>query len=231
MKENNSSKEYQIIDNMGRIEIPAWFLKHANIQPVARMQFFNYKNFFAMKQIENSCSYLKDEVKSNNLVRTIDNLGRIVIPKICRETHNIEICAKIGIKFINKSIFFYKMIEEKESLDIIKESLDVELNNLSLFKVKEGKIKLTDFALRSMDLEINTQLQFFIKNQDTIVVRKHRYNFFTEEDLSFTGQSRIINQDKYLNIPKKLRDYLNINNDDILEFKIIEEMLVIKKAK
>ncbi|MGF9775909.1 hypothetical protein ABEX30_26010 [Priestia aryabhattai] len=230
MKEKESSKEYQMIDNMGRIEIPTWFLKHANIQPFARMQFFNYKNFFVMKQVKKTCSCLEEKVKSNNSVRTVDSLGRIVIPKTFREIHNIGISEKIGIKLINKSIFFYKMVEEKKSLDRIKRSIFSELNNLSLSKIKGEKITLTDFILESLDLEINMQLQFFIKNQDTIVAKKHTYTFSMRRDLSFTGQSRVINKAKCLNIPKKLRDYLNINNGDILEVKIIEDMLVIKKT-
>ncbi|MGP0690220.1 AbrB/MazE/SpoVT family DNA-binding domain-containing protein [Priestia aryabhattai] len=230
MKENESFKEHQMIDNMGRIEIPSLFLKHANIQLFARMQFFNYKNCFVMKQIKSPSSCLKEKVRVNNFVRTIDNLGRIVIPKTLREIHDMNLCEQIGIKLINKSILSYKITNENESLDQIKEAMDFGLNSSSLFKLKGGGILLTDFVLKSLDLEINMQLQFFIKNQDTIVIKKHRYNFSTKGNLSFTGQSRIINKYKHLTIPKKLRDYLNINNGDILEAKIVKDMLVIKKA-
>ncbi|NGY85271.1 AbrB/MazE/SpoVT family DNA-binding domain-containing protein [Bacillus megaterium] len=52
---------------------------------------------------------------------------------------------------------------------------------------------------------------------------------FIEGNLSFTGLSRVISKDKYLNIPKKLRDYLNINNGDILEVRLIRDRLFIKK--
>ncbi|GAB1786778.1 AbrB/MazE/SpoVT family DNA-binding domain-containing protein [Priestia aryabhattai] len=230
MKEDESLKEDLIIDNMGRVKIPPLFLKHANIQPSAAIQFLNYKNYFVMKQIEASPVFLKKKMKLNDLIRTIDHLGCIVIPKILREIHDMNLCEKIGVKLINESIIFYKKRKQNKSTSVLKESLKSELNKLSLLEIKEGKIRIPNFLLKSLDLEVNMQLQFFTKDQDTIVAKKHQYEFFTEENLFSTGQSRVVNKDKRLNIPKKIRDYLNINNGDILEVKIIGDTLVIKKA-
>ncbi|KQU17836.1 hypothetical protein ASG61_28295 [Bacillus sp. Leaf75] len=230
MNENELPKEYLIIDNTGRVKISPLFLKHANIQPSATIQFFNYKNYFVIKQIEASPVFLKKKMKLNNLIRTIDHLGYIVIPKILREIHDMNLCEKIGVKVINESIIFYKKRKQNKSTSVLKESIEPELNKLSLLEIKEGKIRIPNFLLKSLDLEVNMQLQFFTKDQDTIVAKKHQYEFFTEKNLFSTGQSRVVNKDKRLNIPKKLRDYLNINNGDILEVKIIGDTLVIKKA-
>lgn len=230
MKEDESLKEYLIIDNMGRIKIPPLFLKHANIQPSATIQFFNYKNYFVIKQLEASPVFLKKKMKLDNLIRTIDHLGYIVIPKILREIHDMNLCERIGVKLISKGIIFYKKRKQNKFTSVLKESIEPELNKLSLLEIKEGKIRIPNFLLKSLDLEVNMQLQFFTKDQDTIVAKKHQYEFFTEGNLFFTGQSRVVNKDKRLNIPKKLRDYLNINNGDILEVKIIGDTLVIKKA-
>ncbi|MGX1373164.1 bifunctional DNA-binding transcriptional regulator/antitoxin component of YhaV-PrlF toxin-antitoxin module [Priestia megaterium] len=183
-----------------------------------------------MKQIESSPVFLQKKMKLNNLIRTIDNLGYIVIPKILREIHDINLCEKVGVKLINKSIIFYKKRKQNKSPGLIKESIESELNKLSLLAMKEGKIRIPNFLLKSLNLKVNMQLQFFTKGHDTIVVKKHRYDFFTEGDLFSTGQSRVVSKDKCLNIPQKLRKYLNINNGDILEVKIIGDKLVIKKA-
>lgn len=230
MKEDESLKDYLIIDNMGRVKIPPLFLKHANIQPSATIQFFNYKNYFIMKQIDASPVFLQKKMKLNNLIRTIDHLGYIVIPKILREIYDMNLCEKIAVKLINKSIIFYKKRKQNKSPSQLKESIESELNKLSLLEIKEGKIRIPNFLLKSLGLEVNMQLQFFTKGQDTIVAKKHRYEFFAEGNLFSTGQSRVVNKDKCLNIPQKLRNYLNVNNGDILEVKIIGDKLVIKKA-
>jgi len=230
VKENESLKDYLIIDNMGRVKVPPLFLKHANIQPSATIQFFNYENYFVMKQCETSPVFLEKKMKLNNLIRNIDHLGYIVIPKVLGEIHEMNLCEKIRVKLINNSIIFYKKRKQNKSSILTKESIDPELNKLSLLEIKEGKIRLPNFLLESFDLEVSMQLQFFISGQDTIVAKKHRYEFFTEGNLFFTGQSRVVNKDKYLNIPKKLRNYLNVNNGDILEVKIVGDKLDIKKA-
>jgi hypothetical protein len=72
-------------------------------------------------------------------------------------------------------------------------------------------------------------IQFFIKNGDTIIIRKHQFDFSHSEGMSFTGQSGIINKNKYLNIPKKLRDKLDIKDGDTLKAKILENTLIINK--
>ncbi|KNH20184.1 hypothetical protein ACS78_18445 [Priestia megaterium] len=229
MEENELFKDYLIIDKMGRVKIPSRFLKYANIQPFTKMHFFDHKNCFVMKQFEVPQVCVKEKMKLNKLIRTIDNLGYITIPKTLREIHNLNLYEKIGVKLINKNIIFYKIRKYNKTLGQTMEPIEHQLNKLLLITLKDGKIKLNNFFLKALDLEVNMQLQFFIKEHDTLVVKKHEYKFFIEGNLSFTGQSRIISKDKYLNIPKKLRDYLNINNGDILEVRLIRDRLFIKK--
>ncbi|NEW04292.1 hypothetical protein GYH73_028910 [Bacillus megaterium] len=146
MKENESLKDYLIIDNMGRVKIPPLFLKHANIQPSATIKFFNYENYFVMKQCETSPVFLEKKMKLNNLIRNIDHLGYIVIPKVLREIHEMNLCEKIGVKLINNSIIFYKKRKQNKSSILTKESIEPELNKLSLLEIKEGKIRLPNFC-------------------------------------------------------------------------------------
>lgn len=160
----------------------------------------------------------------------IDNLGYIIIPKTLREIHNMNLYEKRGVKLINKSIIFYEIRKQNKALGQTMEPIERQLNELLLLELKDGKIKLNNLFLEALDWEVNMQLQFFIKEHDTLVVKKHEYKFFIEGNLSFTGQSRVISKDKYLNIPKKLRDYLNINNGDILEVRLIRDRLYIKKV-
>ncbi|MGG0475946.1 hypothetical protein ABEY96_27580 [Priestia aryabhattai] len=231
MEEKELFKDYLIIDNMGRVKIPSLLLKHINIYPFTAMEFFDYKDYFVMEQIEVPQVYLKKKMKLNKLIRTIDNWGYIIIPKTLREIHNMNLYEKIGVKLINKSIIFYKIRKQNKTLDQTPmEPIEHQLNKLLLLEVKGWKIKLNNFLLEALDWKVNTQLQFFIKGQDTLIAKKHDYKFFTEGNLSFTGQSRVVSKDKYLNIPKKLRDYLNINNMDILEVKLMDDRLVIKKV-
>jgi len=229
VEEKELFKEYLIIDKMGRVKIPSRFLKYANIQPFTKMQFFDHKNCFVMQKSEVPQACLKEKMKLNKLIRTIDNLGYIIIPKTLREIHNMNLYEKIGLKLINKSIIFYEIGKQNKTLGQTMGHIEHQLNKLLLLELKDGKIKLNNFFLEALDWKVSMQLQFFIKGQDTLVAKKHDYKFFTEGNLSFTGQSRVISKDKYLNIPKKLRDYLNINTSDILEVKLIEDRLVIKK--
>ncbi|MED4011103.1 AbrB/MazE/SpoVT family DNA-binding domain-containing protein [Priestia aryabhattai] len=229
MEEKESSKDYLIIDNMGRVKVPSQLLEHANIQSSAAIQFLNYKDYIVMKQVEFP-PVLLEENKDKNLVRTIDNLGYIVIPKILREIHDIDLHDEIEAKVLNQSIIFEKKRQQNKSPGLLKGYMQPELSELSLLQIKSGRIKLPDFVLKSLNLEEHMQLQFFIKGPDTIVAKKHSYKFLTEGKLFFTGQSRVIKKDKYLNIPKQLRIYLNIHSDDILEIKTIGEKLIIKKA-
>ncbi|PGK25028.1 hypothetical protein CN902_24530 [Priestia megaterium] len=229
MKEKESSKDYLIIDNMGRVKVPSQLLEHANIHSSAAIQFFNYKNYIVMKQVEFS-PVLLEENKDKHLIRTIDNLGYIVIPKILREIHDIDLHDEIETKVLNESIIFEKKREPNKSRALIKKDIEPELSELSLLEIKAGRIKLPASVLKSLDLEGHMQLQFFIKGRDTIVAKKHSYKFLTEGNLFFTGQSRVIKKDNYLNIPKKLRIHLNIHSGDILEIKTIGDKLIIKKA-
>ncbi|MGG0343280.1 AbrB/MazE/SpoVT family DNA-binding domain-containing protein [Priestia megaterium] len=229
MKKDESLKEYLTIDNMGRVKVPTLFLKRANIHPSSTIQFFNYKNFFVMRQVKFVTLRLEKKV-AKNLTRSINDLGYIVIPKLLREIHDINSHEKIEAKVINKSIILKKKKEENEPAGLIKGSIEPELNKLSLLEIKEGRIKLPSSVLKSLDLEAHIQLQFFTKGNNTIVAKKHKYEFSTEGPLLFTGQSRVIKKDKYLNIPKKLRDYLNIHNGDTLEITTLGDQLIIKKA-
>ncbi|QSF42313.1 hypothetical protein [Priestia megaterium] len=230
MKENKFFEEYVIVDNMWRIEIPVHFLKYVNLQLPARMQIFNYKHYFVIKQISGKSVYINENIESNNLVRFIDDLGRIVIPKFIREIHSININEKMGLNLINKSFIFYKFRKGSESLHLTLESTESAARNRWTLELKKEKITLPDFVLQALDLEVNMQLQFFIKNPDTIIVKKHLYNFYAEKDLTFTGQSRVISKNKYLNIPKMLRDYLNIKNGDVIEANVVKDTLVMKKS-
>ena len=228
-KKDESLKEYLTIDNMGRIKVPTLFLKRANIHPSSTIQFFNYKNFFVLSQIKFLPARLEKKV-AKNLTRSINDLGYIVIPKKKRKIHDINLHERIEAKVINKSIILKKKKEENKPAGLIKESMEPEPNKLSLLEIKEGRIKLPSSVLKSLDLEEHIQLQFFIKGNSTIVAKKHKYEFPTEGILLFTGQSRVIKKDKYLNIPKKLRDYLNIYNGDTLEITTLGDQLIIKKA-
>ncbi|WP_374989282.1 hypothetical protein Q5794_27925 (plasmid) [Priestia megaterium] len=229
MKKNESFKEYRMVDNMGRIDIPLQFLKHANIKPFARVQFYSYKSCIVMEQIQSTPFHLREKTTSMNSIRTIDSSNRVVIPKTLREIHNISIYENTEINIINNRIIFNKITKGNPSVEIIKSSMESELIGCFDLKVKDGKLTLTDLILKLLDLEINTSLQFFIKDKETIVAKTHQYTFDTEGSLFPTGQSRIVNKYKYLTIPKKLRDYLQIQDGDNIKVKTVKNTLVMKK--
>lgn len=108
-------------------------------------------------------------------------------------------------------------------------SKNYKANNCLLFKLQHGKISLNNAALKTLKFELKMPIQFFIENGDTIIIRKHQFVFSYSEGMSFTGQSGIINKNKYLNIPKKLRDKLDIKDGDTLKAKILENTLIINK--
>ncbi|WP_460148782.1 AbrB/MazE/SpoVT family DNA-binding domain-containing protein [Priestia megaterium] len=110
-------------------------------------------------------------------------------------------------------------------------STDYKANDCLLFKLQDGKISLNNVVLKALKFELQMPIQFFIKNGDTIIIRKHQFNFSHSEGMSFTGQSGIINKNKYLNIPKKLRDKLGIKDGDTLKAKIFENTLIINSIQ
>lgn len=212
---------------MGRVHISPLLLRHADIKYGTKVQFYTYKSCIIIKKIQDLPFH--EEIKSMNFIRTIDGSGRLVIPKSIRKIYDIGLHDNIEMDIVNREIVLRKIKKENEPLDLIKSFIELEINGYFQTRMKHNNIFLTDFAIRSLDLEVNMEVQFFIKDKNTLIAKKHQYKFSTERDLYFTGQSRIINKNRSLNIPKKLRDYLNINNEDSLMVRILEDHLCIKK--
>ena len=142
--------------------------------------------------------------------------------------HNIIHSYKIGLKGLS-------VVNEEELVKVCKlpfstgKSTNYKANNCLLFKLQDGKISLNNATLKTLKFELKMPIQFFIENGDTIIIRKHQFVFSYSEGMSFTSQSGIINKNKYLNIPKKLRDKLDIKDGDTLKAKILENTLIINK--
>ncbi|MFE4114858.1 AbrB/MazE/SpoVT family DNA-binding domain-containing protein [Priestia sp. YIM B13448] len=228
MKETKISK-VQTLDSMGRIHIPMLLLELANIKPVTKVQFYSYTNCVVIKKIQDFSFY--KETNSINFIRKIDDLGRVVIPKSIRKVYDLGPYENVKIDVVNKQIILHKISKENKSLHLTKPFIEAEINSCFQTKVKNNKINLADFIMELLNLKANMDMQFFIKDKHTIIAKKHQYKFYTKNNLYFTGQSRTLDKHGWLNIPKKLRDHLKVYNGDTIEIKVVQDQLVIKRAK
>lgn len=229
-KLNNQDIEYRVMEEVGRIYIPPSFLQQAEINIGDNVQFFNHDEYFFIKKA--LISNFEDYTAITGEIRKIDELGRVMIPKLIREFHDIDVNQKLQIDTLDKSIVFRKFSKDNESLS--DEILNLNENATSNFykTIKsEGRIAFTLPVLHLLGFKPKTEVQFFIKNDNSIIVRKYKLTAaLSTGDLVYTGQSRIIGKDGNLVIPKKIRDRLNINNEDNLNIKLEGEDLVLIKA-
>lgn len=229
-KLNNQDIEYRVMEEVGRIYIPPLFLQQAEINIGDNVQFFNHDEYFFIKKA--LISNFEDYTAITGEIRKIDELGRVMIPKFIREFHDIDVNQKLQIDTLDKSIVFRKFSKDNESLS--DEILNLNENTTSNFykTIKsEGRIAFTLPVLHLLGFKPKTEVQFFIKNDNSIIVRKYKLTAaLSTDDLVYTGQSRIIGKDGNLVIPKKIRDRLNINDEDNLNIKLEGEDLVLIKA-
>jgi len=229
-KLNNQDIEYRVMEEVGRIYIPPAFLQQAEINIGDHVQFFNHNEYFFIKKA--LISNFEDYAALTGEIRKIDEIGRVMIPKLIREFHELVANQKLEIDTHDKSIVFRKFNKDNESLS--DEILNLNENTTSDFykTIKsDGRIAFTLPVLHLLGFKPKTEVQFFIKNDNSIIVRKYRLTAASSiDDLVYTGQSRIIGKDGNLVIPKKIRDRLNINDEDNLNIKLEGEDLVLTKA-
>ncbi|MEH7000837.1 AbrB/MazE/SpoVT family DNA-binding domain-containing protein [Priestia megaterium] len=229
-KLNNQDIEYRVMEEVGRIYIPPSFLQQAEINIGDNVQFFNHDEYFFIKKA--LISNFEDYTAITGEIRKIDELGRVMIPKLIREFHDIDVNQKLQIDTLDKSIVFRKFSKDNESLsdEILNLNENTSTNFYKTIK-SEGRIAFTLPVLHLLGFKPKTEVQFFIKNDNSIIVRKYKLTAaLSTGDLVYTGQSRIIGKDGNLVIPKKIRDRLNINDEDNLNIKLEGEDLVLIKA-
>jgi AbrB family looped-hinge helix DNA binding protein len=93
------------------------------------------------------------------------------------------------------------------------------------------QIQLTPELLVSVELDANMEVQFFINKENNIVIQKYEMNFGKKTTLTFTAQSRKIDDRFRLTIPKKLRDDFSIHSGTMLKIKTGNKQLILEKVE
>ncbi|MEW9108251.1 AbrB/MazE/SpoVT family DNA-binding domain-containing protein [Cytobacillus gottheilii] len=91
-------------------------------------------------------------MKSTGIVRKVDELGRIVIPKELRKTLNIQIKDPIEI-FVEDEKIILRKYESRQACLVTGEILD---DNVAL---ADGKIVLSKKALKDLVEEVNERFE------------------------------------------------------------------------
>jgi AbrB family looped-hinge helix DNA binding protein len=93
------------------------------------------------------------------------------------------------------------------------------------------QIQLTSELLTSVELDANMEVQFFINQENNIVIQKYEMSFGKKTTLTFTAQSRKIDDRFRLTIPKKLRDDFSIHSGTMLKIKTGNKQLILEKVE
>ncbi|MEI2327663.1 AbrB/MazE/SpoVT family DNA-binding domain-containing protein [Priestia megaterium] len=165
-------------------------------------------------------------VLSHIFIRTIDHMGRIVIPRSLRDDYELKPFDYVELYMVEQQIVMKKRDEKSIAL-----SQKPAVAPLYYATLTGRQIQLTSELLTSVELDANMEVQFFINKENNIVIQKYEMNFGKKTTLTFTAQSRKIDDRFRLTIPKKLRDDFSIHSGTMLKVKTGNKQLILEKVE
>ncbi|WP_411305174.1 AbrB/MazE/SpoVT family DNA-binding domain-containing protein [Priestia aryabhattai] len=164
-------------------------------------------------------------VPSHIFIRTIDHIGRIVIPRFLRDDYELKPFDYVELYVVEQQIVMKKRDEKSIAL-----SQKPAASPPYYVTLAGRQIQLTSELLTSVELDANMEVQFFINKENNIVIQKYEMNFGKKTTLTFTAQSRKIDDRFRLTIPKKLRDGFSIHSGTMLKIKTGNKQLILEKV-
>lgn len=216
-----TKKEECIIDEMGRVSLPSLFMQLTKLETNDKVLLRSCDDWIIIDHHDENVP-----VPSHIFIRTIDHMGRIVIPRSLRDDYELKPFDYVELYVVEQQIVMKKRDEKTIALSQKPGAPPPYYATLT-----GRQIQLTSELLTSVELEANMEVQFFINKENNIVIQKYEMNFGEKTTLIFTAQSRKIDERFRLTIPKKLRDDFSIHSGTMLKIKTGNKQLILEKVE
>ncbi|MEW4277789.1 AbrB/MazE/SpoVT family DNA-binding domain-containing protein [Priestia megaterium] len=216
-----TKKEECIIDEMGRVSLPSLFMQITKLETNDKVLLRSCDDWIIIDHHDENVP-----VPSHIFIRTIDHMGRIVIPRSLRDDYELKPFDYVELYVVEQQIVMKKRDEKKIALSKKPGAPPPYYATLT-----GRQIQLTSELLTSVELDANMEVQFFINKENNIVIQKYEMNFGEKTTLIFTAQSRKIDERFRLTIPKKLRDDFSIHSGTMLKIKTGNKQLILEKVE
>ncbi|MGG1069240.1 transition state regulator Abh [Priestia megaterium] len=216
-----TKKEECIIDEMGRVSLPSLFMQLTKLETNDKVFLRSCDDWIIIDHYDENVP-----VPSHIFIRTIDHMGRIVIPKSLRDDYELKPFDYVKLYVVEQQIVMKKRDEKSIAL-----SQKPAVAPLYYATLTGRQIQLTSELLTSVELDANMEVQFFINKENNIVIQKYEMSFGKKTTLTFTAQSRKIDDRFRLTIPKKLRDDFSIHSGTMLKIKTGNKQLILEKVE
>ncbi|MFE3894050.1 MULTISPECIES: transition state regulator Abh [unclassified Priestia] len=213
-----TKKEECIIDEMGRVSLPSLFMQLTKLETNDKVFLRSCDDWIIIDHHDENVP-----VPSHIFIRTIDHMGRIVIPRSLRDDYELKPFDYVELYMVEQQIVMKKRDEKSIAL-----SQKPAVAPLYYATLTGRQIQLTSELLTSVELDANMEVQFFISKENNIVIQKYEMNFGKKTTLTFTAQSRKIDDRFRLTIPKKLRDDFSIHSGTMLKIKKSNKQLILE---
>ncbi|WP_415762369.1 AbrB/MazE/SpoVT family DNA-binding domain-containing protein [Priestia megaterium] len=216
-----TKKEECIIDEMGRVSLPSLFMQLTKLETNDKVFLRSCDDWIIIDHHDENVP-----IPSHIFIRTIDHMGRIVIPKSLRDDYELKPFDYVKLYVVEQQIVMKKRDEKSIAL-----SQKPAVAPLYYATLTGRQIQLTSELLTSVELDANMEVQFFINKENNIVIQKYEMSFGKKTTLTFTAQSRKIDDRFRLTIPKKLRDDFSIHSGTMLKIKTGNKQLILEKVE
>lgn len=216
-----TKKEECIIDEMGRVSLPSLFMQITKLETNDKVLLRSCDDWIIIDHHDENVP-----VPSHIFIRTIDHMGRIVIPRSLRDDYELKPFDYVELYLVEQQIVVKKRDEKSIAL-----SQKPAASPPYYASLTGRQIQLTSELLTSVELDANMEVQFFINQENNIVIRKYEMSFGKKTSLTFTAQSRKIDDRFRLTIPKKLRDDFSIQSGTMLKIKRSNKQLILEKVE
>lgn len=216
-----TKKEECIIDEMGRVSLPSLFMQLTKLETNDKVFLRSCDDWIIIDHHDENVP-----VPSHIFIRTIDHIGRIVIPRSLRDDYELKPFDYVKLYVVEQQIVMKKRDEKSIAL-----SQKPAASPPYYVTLAGRQIQLTSELLTSVELDANMEVQFFINKENNIVIQKYEMNFGKKTTLTFTAQSRKIDDRFRLTIPKKLRDGFSIHSGTMLKIKTGNKQLILEKVE
>lgn len=216
-----TKKEECIIDEMGRVSLPSLFMQLTKLKTNDKVFLRSCDDWIIIDHHDENVP-----VPSHIFIRTIDHMGRIVIPRSLRNDYELKPFDYVELYVVEQQIVMKKRVEKSIAL-----SQKPAASPPYYVTLAGRQIQLTSELLTSVELDANMEVQFFINKENNIVIQKYEMNFGKKTTLTFTAQSRKIDDRFRLTIPKKLRDGFSTHSGTMLKIKTGNKQLILEKVE
>ena len=216
-----TKKEECIIDEMGRVSLPSLFMQLTKLETNDKVFLRSCDDWIIIDHHDGNVP-----VPSRIFIRTIDHMSRIVIPKSLRDDYELKPFDYVELYVVEQQIVMKKRDEKSIAL-----SQKPAVAPPYYATLTGRQIQLTSELLTSVELDANMEVQFFINQENNIVIQKYEMSFGKKTTLTFTAQSRKIDDRFRLTIPKKLRDDFSIHSGTMLKIKKSNKQLILEKVE